>query len=415
MKRIFFFIFFALCFSFEVSAYDAKIDGIYYNLQNSNKTATVTYQKKENRYINGKSSECYSSDYPEKVVIPDSITYNNNTYCVTSIGDHAFHSVTPLAYGVSCNSSLTSVTIPNSVKTINDYAFYGCGKLTSVTIPESVTSIGSLVFYGCGRLNSVTIPNSVTYIGDDAFYGCGLTSIVIPYGIKYIRNGTFFQCRNLESVTIPNSVISIGSSAFYECEKLTSVTIPEGVTSIGARAFYYCHNLTSVNIPKNIKKIEESTFHSTAISCITLPEGLEEIGSWAFYGTYLTSIVIPENVKSIGYKAFRECRQLKDVYSFSHKVPATGESCFEEVPLTDATLHIPSGSLEAYRNAKQWRDFGSIIALTSEELVPVDYIPNDVAPQIVAVYDINGRKHINIQKGLNIVKYNNGEIRKIFK
>ena len=108
------------------------------------------------------------------------------------------------------NSKITSVEIPDNVKSIGNGAFALCSSLTSVTIPDSVTSIGSAAFRTCERLKSVTIPDSVTYIGDNAFT-C---------------------CYELTSVTISNSVTSIGDGAFYDCKGLKSVTIPDSVTSI---------------------------------------------------------------------------------------------------------------------------------------------------------------------------------------
>ena len=132
-------------FSISASAYDVEVDGIYYDI--SETTATVTSGEKE-----------YSGD----IVIPESITYGNSKYSVTSIGEFAFH----YCYG------LTSITIPNSVTSIRKSAFEGCSSLTSVTIPNSVTSIGEFAFHNCSGLTSVTIPNSVTSIGDDAFSFC---------------------------------------------------------------------------------------------------------------------------------------------------------------------------------------------------------------------------------------------------
>ncbi len=130
------------------NAYDAEIDGIYYNF--SGNEAEVTYRNTN-----------YNS-YSGAVVIPSTVTYSGETYSVTSVGNGAF-------YGCS---GLTSVTIGNSVTTIGNFAFYNCSSLTSVTIPESVTTIGNYAFYNCSSLTSITIPSSVTSIGDHAFYCC---------------------------------------------------------------------------------------------------------------------------------------------------------------------------------------------------------------------------------------------------
>ena len=201
---------------FVASAADKiEIDGICYYLNSSDEAKTASVTSK-------------SGGYSGDIVIPESVTYEEVTYSVTSIGDYAFY---------NC-SGLTSVTIPNSVTTIGVFAFYNCSGLTSVTIPNSVISISKGAFSGCSGLTSVTIPNSVTSICDDAFYGCsGLTSVTIPNSVTSIGSEAFYGCSGLTSITIPNSVTSIGSEAFYHCSGLTSVVIGSGVTSIGSDAF----------------------------------------------------------------------------------------------------------------------------------------------------------------------------------
>ncbi len=143
--------------------------------------------------------------------------------------------------------SQTSYTIPNSVTSIGDWAFYKCTGLTSITIPNIVTSIGYSAFERCTGLTSITIPDSVTSIGYYAFEHCaGLTSITISNSVTSIENEAFAGCTGLTSITIPNSVTSIGSFAFEQCTGLTSITIPNSVTSIGYMAFYGCTGLKDV-------------------------------------------------------------------------------------------------------------------------------------------------------------------------
>lgn len=156
---------------------------------------------------------------------------------VTSIESSAFY---------NC-SSLTSITISDSVTYIGESAFCDCSSLTSITIPDSVTSIESSVFSGCSSLTSVTIPDSVTSIGSSAFYNCGLlTSVTIGNGVTSIGYSAFEGCSALTSITIPDGVTSIGSSAFEGCSSLTSINIPDSVTSIGYWAFRGCSSLTNM-------------------------------------------------------------------------------------------------------------------------------------------------------------------------
>ena len=169
------------------SAYDAEVDGIYYNLNASTKQATVTYRTSDDFYSQNQDA------YAGNVNIPERVTYNGITYSVTTIGEYAFY---------FC-SGLTSVTIPNSVTSIGYGAFNGCSGLTEVTIPNSVTSIGGSAFYGCSGLTEVTIPNSVTSIGNWAFYRCsGLTAITIPNSVTKIGYYAFSGCSALDSVIV---------------------------------------------------------------------------------------------------------------------------------------------------------------------------------------------------------------------
>jgi hypothetical protein len=133
--------------------------------------------------------------------------------------------------------NLTSVIIPNSVKTIGTAAFDSCVNLTSVSIPSSVTTIGPMAFQYCSSLTSLVIPNSVTSIGVKAFYFCtALSSITISNGITVIANELFRNCPSLTSITIPGGVTSIGTAAFNYCTNLTSITFNGLVapTTVGA-------------------------------------------------------------------------------------------------------------------------------------------------------------------------------------
>jgi len=420
-------LFFMAFIPIAMVAYDCQVNGIYYNLDNTNNTAHVT----------SKNSDLNS--YSGSIVIPSSFVYNGTTYTVTSIWDDAFsrcsgltsitipnsvtcigssafsgcsgltsitipESVTNIEIGAFyfC-SGLTSVTIPNSVTSIGKEAFGNCSNLTSVTISNSVTSIEELAFSGCSGLTSVTIPNSVTSIGRYAFRNCsGLTSVTIPNSVMSIMDGTFSGCSGLTSVTIPNSVTSIGRYAFSGCSGLTSVTIPNSVTSIGSRAFFNCSGLTSVTIGNSVTSIGVQTFRGcSSLTSVTIPNSVTSIESAAFYDcSGLTSITIPESVTSIGDGAFSDCSSLTSV-TVENPTPITISSG-DFTNCKNATLYVPAGSKAAYEAADYWKDFGNIIEI---DLSPaITFADNAVKTICVANWDTNGDGELSMSEAAAVTE-----------
>ena len=168
-------------------------------------------------------------------------------------GDGTEYSVSDCLGTASGSLDIPSTYNGLPVTSIGDYAFGNCSSLTSITIPNSVTSIGYGTFSDCTSLTNITIPGSVTSIGDNAFSSCfSLTSIIIPDSVTSIGSEAFSSCSSLTSVTIPNSVTSIGYGAFAACSSLTSIIIPDSVTSIGRDAFGgsdFGYSINTITLP----------------------------------------------------------------------------------------------------------------------------------------------------------------------
>lgn len=323
--------------SLTTFAYDFEVDGIYYYIVPTNKeTCRVTFKTK------------YSKTYSGSVVIPSKVTYNSTDYTVTGIGDDAFNNCT----------GLTSVSIPESVTSIYNNAFYNCSGLTKAEF-ASIESLCKMTF-----LNSSSSP---LYFAPLYIDGKEIKDLVIPNSVTSISSYAFYGCKGLTSVTIPDNVSSIGQYAFSYCSGFTNVTLPNSLTSIEDRVFQRCSGLTSIIIPDNVTSIGQFAFEScTSLTDITLPSSLTSIVNSAFYKcSALTSIDIPENVKDIGYTAFCRCNNLTEVLCHAVDVPSLGSSVFSSSPVANCTLYVPEVSIEKYKSADQWNEFGKIMAIES--------------------------------------------------
>ena len=231
-----------------------------------------------------------------EVAIPSTI----NGLPVTIIGKGAFH----------CNCDIISVTIPDSVTSIQSNAFWGCGALPEVTIPKSVTNIDVTAFCPCNNMTAITVDasNSVYSSVDGVLFDKNQTTLIQYPGGKAERY-----------YTIPASVTRIGVGAFADCIHLTNVGIPNTLTNIGKHAFGSGRCLTSVTISDSVTSIGDGTF-----------EGCDK----------LHSIIIPASVTNIGNEAFRNCGNMISVY-FKGNAPSLGDS---DVFTVNATIYYLQGT-----------------------------------------------------------------------
>lgn len=336
---------------------------------------------------------------------------------------------------VGCDS-LTSVTLPKSLKNHNYFSFPADDNLTSILIDDSnpyYSSDGSALFdkyktkmlFAVKTLREYAIPSSVSEISDNAFYNCRhLKTLVLPLRLKSVNAYHFLSCDSLYSISIDekNPYLCSDGSVLYNkdkselvfvCHTVRKISIPSSVTKIGDYAFYNRTDLTSIELPSGVTKIGDKAFSGcTNLSSLTLPSGVKEIGYAAFSDCEsLRSINLPSDLKYIGMYAFDGCTDLTSIYAFMEKPCKIEETTFDNETKINATLYVPKGSLLDYWDDNEWKKFMNIEEFDVTSIGSLNTNANDV--QEVSRYSDNGQRLNTPAKGLNIVKYNNGTVKKI--
>lgn len=272
-----------------------------------NDITSIVVSENNETYDSRNNSNCIIETATNKLILGCSGTVIPNT--VTVIGDRAF------------TENTTNITIPNSVITIEEYAF-GSTNLKSIVIPDSVTSIGEGAFTLCYGLTSVTLGNGLTSIGKGAFSFCKLTSINIPDSVTTISNEAFQYCENLESVYIGSGLSNFEGTAFGSTYNLSSIVVSPNNPKY--HSIDNCVIETETNelvlgcknsvIPNTVKEINYGAFYGCQMTSIDIPDSVTRINSSSFYGcNKLTSLVIPDSVTYIGLQAFMGCSGLTTV------------------------------------------------------------------------------------------------------
>lgn len=313
----------------------------------------------------------------------------------TSLASVTFASPSNLSFignSAFSSSAISTISIPNSVNTMEIGIFSYCPNLSTVTLPNTLIEIPASTFIACSQLKSFTITSNIKKIGNNAFQSSGLENLTIPSTLPYIGDYAFSSCLNLSTVNIQNNDVvfginvfsnsnistliyknftlsvangqasvvgyslpdasvnipvdlisipirSIGNSAFKDNSNLTTITFSGNITSIKDFAFQNCSNLLKINIPNSVTLIGKSAFNNcTSLSEITLPKSLISIDTNAFDGcSNFSSIIIYASVTDIKDLAFANCINLKDIYFYGNP-PICGADIFDNISL-DKTFY----------------------------------------------------------------------------
>ena len=317
------------------------------------------------------------------------------------------------------------IVIPGSVRRIEDDAFSGCG-WKNIVIPEGVEYIG-LGSFQLNYATEVSLPSTLKYIDANAFSDNDFEKIALPEGLRSLGIQAFIGCIYLKEIVIPDSV-EVHPYAFYECTGLEKVTFPEDLQIIHPGLFTGCTSLKSVELPKNLIALENELFNGcSALEEIDFPETLECIGNWVFRGTSLkkadlshtslrniiseafadnaslTEVRLPATCNFVGAKAFAGCDNICVVEVLATEPPTAEAEAFQSPVTEQATLIVPEGSEQAYRNAEVWKEFKNIATPTSLRTTIVDSQEDE------RIYDLRGveqnrEKGLVIKNGIKVIK-----------
>ena len=291
-------------------------------------------------------------------------TYDD--YWLSNFGDY-FENI--VEFGTTTIQLEKAGTLPDRIASSNKY------KITNLKI------IGEINGTDLRMIREMAGRNSTGNSTD------GKLSVLDLSEAKIVEGGDCYYNDNNDNYYTSNDVI--GSYAFEGCRGLTSLTLPAGITEIGDFAFSDCSGLTS----------------------LTLPAGITEIGFGTFWGcSGLTSLNLPAGITKIGDKAFNGCSGLTSIYVYAEKVPEIGSNEFEGCDAKKCTLYVPMGTYDDYRLSKFGDYFVNIVEF---DATGIDKTTTSTDVEEVARYSVNGQRLSAPTKGLNIVKYSDGSVKKV--
>ena len=314
-------------------------------------------------------------------------------------------------------SGVKTVTLPEGLTSIPSYAFKGCYKLESINLPSTVRTIEEQAFVGCENLQEITLPEGLTTLAYGAFALSGLTSIVIPESVTEMGTSVFQSCP-LTYCEIKSPLREIPDGMFYKCEQLQQVVMPNTVERFGMHSFWCNFALNDINFPYSLKELGYAAMASCGLDHLKLPSAVERIGEYCFGSancstvdlsltqlrelpghafnecTNIKSIILPASMEVITDN-FYLCPEIERVECRSVNPPVVKGKTFDDNVFSQATLVVPEGREDAYRNAEVWKKFANISTPTGMKSTLIDSQDRE------RIYDLRGMEKQS-EKGLYI-------------
>lgn len=398
-----------------------------------------------------------------QVVVPDGITTISNglfANCGKLTNITLPKGLKAIEDGAFAGCGFTEFVVPDGITTISNYMFANCGKLTSITLPKDLKAIGAGAFSGCGftefvipdaittisdnlfancpNLHKITFPKTITSMGNGIFSHSGIGNFTLPKQITEITNNMFEGCQNLEHIYLHDGLKSIGDYAFQDCNSLGGITLPNSVTKIGKGCFAHCDYLKKgvtlsdaiteipeeafadcgclyeIKLPAELKRIGYRAFCGSpyigSFGGLKIPSKVTEIAPEAFYKSFqdIEVLELPACLKTVGDYAFAAC-SAKVIYAYMSEPFPLKDDDFYGRPRSECKLYVPKGCVKKYRQAEIWKEFD----IEEMDGTGIEGVTNDSTVTEEARYDANGNMLAAPAKGLNIVRYSDGTVKKV--
>lgn len=283
---------------------------------------------------------------------------NIDLSCITSLG----------ALVLADCSKLKNVKLPSGITSLGAYFFDGCSSLESIDLPLGLNSLGYCCFRDCSSLTNIYLPLGLTTLGgnstpEDTDMGYGPDGEHDGYVLS--SSGCFSGCSSLKSINLPSGITSLGEDCFSHCRSLKSINLPSGITSLGEKCFFNCSSLESIELPKG--------------------------------------------VTSLGGMCFSDCTGLATIYMYAEQLPTMGSLfLFYNCDDVNCILYVPKGTIDMYRQS-QFGYFKNILEL---DATGINNPMTSTNLKEVSRYTVNGKRLTTPTKGVNVVKYSNGMVKK---